>query len=76
MERIYASYSMKDHPDATESLRKWLEERNEPAEIQDPFVWASSHHDVRDVIRERIAAADSFVAVWTKVMNLDRFDLA
>lgn len=66
MNRIFVSYSMKDQPDASEALRKWLEERNEPSEIQDPFVWASSHHDVRDVIRERIEAADSFVVVWTK----------
>ena len=64
MERIVASYSIKDQPDAAVLLRKWLEERKEPAELQDQFVWASSH-DAREFIRERIAAADSFVAVWT-----------
>jgi TIR domain len=66
MNRIFVSYSMKDQPQAAEWLRKWLEERDEPGEIQDPFVWASSHHDVREVIRERIESSDSFVAVWTK----------
>jgi hypothetical protein len=65
MNRIFVSYSMNDQPNASEALRKWLE-RNEPGEIQDPFVWASSHHDVREVIRQRIEASDSFVVVWTK----------
>jgi hypothetical protein len=66
MKRIFVSYSVKDQPDASEALRKWLEQHDEPREIQDPFVWASSHRDVRDVIRERIEGSDSFVVVWTK----------
>jgi hypothetical protein len=64
--RIFVSYSMKDQPDASEALQKWLEQLDEPGEIHDPFVWASRHHDVRDVIRQRIEASDSFVVVWTK----------
>jgi len=66
MSRIFVSYSMKDQPDASEALGKWLEQFKEPGEIQDPFVWVSSHRDVREVIRERIEASDSFVVVWTK----------
>ena len=66
MDRIFVSYSMKDQPDAGEALQKWLEQRDEPGEIQDPFVWASTHHDVREVIRQRIEASDSFVVVWTR----------
>ncbi|HEY6139215.1 MAG TPA: toll/interleukin-1 receptor domain-containing protein [Thermoanaerobaculia bacterium] len=66
MNRIFVSYSMKDQADVGEALQKWLEQRDEPGEIHDPFVWASTHHDVRDVIRQRIEASDSFVAVWTK----------
>jgi hypothetical protein len=66
MKQIFVSYSMKDQPDASEALRKWLEQHDEPGEIIDPFVWASSHHDVREIIRGRIEASDSFVAVWTK----------
>jgi hypothetical protein len=66
MKRIFVSYSMKDQPDASDALRKWLEHHDEPGEIQDPFVRASSRRDVRDVIKERIEAADSFVVVWTR----------
>jgi hypothetical protein len=66
MNRIFVSYSMKDQPNASEALQRWLAQVNEPSEVQDPFVWASSHQDVRDVIRERIGASDSFVVVWTK----------
>lgn len=66
MSRIFVSYSMKDQPDASEALGKWLQQLKEPGEIQDPFVWPSSHRDVREVIRERIEASDSFVVVWTK----------
>jgi TIR domain-containing protein len=66
MNQIFVSYSMKDQPDASEALGKWLEQLKEPGEIHDPFVWASSHRDVREVIQERIKASDSFVVVWTK----------
>jgi large subunit ribosomal protein L18 len=66
MSRIFVSYSVSDQPDASEVLEKWLEQRNEAFEIQDPSVWASAHHDVRNVIRERIQASDSFVVVWTE----------
>src|SRR5436305_8460991 len=66
MNRIFVSYSMNDQPIASEALRNWLEHVNEPGEIQDPFVWASSGRDVRDVIRERIEASNSFLVVWTK----------
>lgn len=66
MKRIFVSYSMKDQPNASEALRKWLERQDEPRDVQDPFVWAASDRNVSDVIRERIGAADAFVAVWTE----------
>jgi hypothetical protein len=67
MNRVFVSYSVNDQPFASEAIRKWLDQLDEqPAEIQDPFVWVSSHHDVRDVIRERIEGSDTFVVVWTK----------
>jgi len=66
MSRIFVSYSMKDQPNVSEALGKWLEQLKDPGQIQDPFVWASSNRDVREVIQERIKASDSFVVVWTK----------
>ena len=66
MRRIFVSYSMNDQPDAGEALLKWLETIEEPTEVKDPFVWASSHQDVRGVIREHIADSDEFVVVWSK----------
>lgn len=66
MSRIFVSYSMLDKPVATEVLKKWLDQRDEPGEILNAEVRVSPGRDIREVIRKRIEVSDSFVVVWTK----------
>jgi len=65
MSRIFASYSMQDKPVATAALKKWLDQQDDPGEVLNADVRISSGRDMREVIRKRIEASDSFVVVWT-----------